>query len=297
LIWLKLPCEVSPHHRVLLIKNKVDNRAAQPAGNQPVFPKEPPVMTFASIAERFGSIFVFFYIVFLCTAGGAYWIVWGRGQARFAHRRIQAQPRSAQPWRELFWSTLSIMILSALLTFTWFAAKAGWSLGYFEVERYGVVYLVVSVFVLAFLHDSYYYWAHRLMHHRRLFRYVHKLHHGFTNPTPFASYAFHPFEAMIEVAWFAPVAFVLPVHPVAVAAYIVLLTVLNVISHLGYEFYPPGVARWFITSTHHNMHHTGAKGHFMLYFNLWDKWLGTNAPDYHTRMEQPMRRAAQSPRG
>ena len=58
------------------------------------------------------------------------------------------------------------------------------------------------------------------------------------------------------------------------------------ISHLGYEFYPSWIARWFITSTHHNMHHTNARGHFMLYFNIWDRLMGTNEARYEGEIEK-----------
>ena len=61
---------------------------------------------------------------------------------------------------------------------------------------------------------------------------------------------------------------------------------LNVISHLGYEFYPSWIARWFITSTHHNMHHTNARGHFMLYFNIWDRLMGTNEGGYEAAVRE-----------
>lgn len=234
----------------------------------------------------FCEISAFFLAVFMLVAGGAYLAVWTLGRERFAKNRIQKRPRPAQVRREVFWSFVSILIISALLTATWRTAEAGWSLGYFDAAEFGWAYLVASVVIMAVVHDTYYYWAHRAMHHPKVFRHVHKLHHTFTNPTPFASYAFHPLEAVVEVAWYAPLAFVLPVHPYAVAAYIVLLTVFNVISHLGYEFYNPGVARWFITSTHHNMHHSRAKGHFMLYFNLWDRWMGTNMPEYEAAMQR-----------
>lgn len=234
----------------------------------------------------FAAISAFFLAVFALCAGGAYLLVWTLGRERYAAQRIQKRPRPAQVKREIFWSVVSILILSSLLTITWLTAQAGWSLGYFDVDRYGWTYLAASVAIMAAVHDTYYYWAHRFMHHPKVFRHVHKLHHTFTNPTPFASYAFHPLEAVVEVAWYAPLAFVLPVHPYAVAAYIVVLTVLNVISHLGYEFYSPGIARWFITSTHHNMHHARAKGHFMLYFNLWDRWMGTNMPEYEAARQR-----------
>ena len=243
-------------------------------------------MSAAAMLALFTRILLFFAGHFALVAGGAYLLVWRYGRERFAHKRIQQRPRAAQIGREVFWSTISMLVFSALLTATWCLSAAGLGRGYFAVSDHGWAYLAFSVVVMAVVHDSYYYWAHRFMHARPVFRYVHKLHHTFTSPTPFASYAFHPLEAVVEVAWFAPLAFVLPMHPLAVGIYIVLLTAFNVISHLGYEFYKPQVARWFVTSTHHNLHHVRAKGHFMLYFNFWDRVMGTNADDYHALMGQ-----------
>lgn len=80
----------------------------------------------------------------------------------------------------------------------------------------------------------------------------------------------------------------------ALACYVVFLKALNVISHLGYETYPPWVGRWFITSTHHNLHHTRGRGHFMLYFNIWDRLMGTNADDYEALLEETRQRARQA---
>ncbi len=32
-------------------------------------------------------------------------------------------------------------------------------------------------------------------------------------------------------------------------------------------------------------HRTEARGHYMLYFNIWDRLTGTNLPDYHATFE------------
>ena len=48
------------------------------------------------------------------------------------------------------------------------------------------------------LHDTYFYWAHRAMHHPKIYRHVHLVHHLSQNPSPWAAFAFHPFEAVIE---------------------------------------------------------------------------------------------------
>jgi sterol desaturase/sphingolipid hydroxylase (fatty acid hydroxylase superfamily) len=60
---------------------------------------------------------------------------------------------------------------------------------------------------------------------------------------------------------------------------------MNVMGHLGYELFPKWflqnkISRWLNTSTHHNMHHHYGKGNYGLYFNIWDRLLGTNHPQY-----------------
>jgi Delta7-sterol 5-desaturase len=235
----------------------------------------------------FLAISGFLFSVYLLIAGGAYAAVWRLGRERHAHRRLQVcAGQVARAGRELWWSSVSILVISALLTLAWRAAEADWSLGYFQVETYGWIYLVASVGLLAVVHDSFYYWAHRALHHPLVFRYVHKLHHSFTNPTPFASYAFHPAEAAVEGGWFLSVTFLLPLHPYAVAAHLLLLTVFNVISHLGYEFYRPAASGWFITSSYHHIHHACGKRHFTLRFKLWDRWMGSNSREYVAQLQR-----------
>ncbi len=248
--------------------------------------------TLLDLGTTLGLVFGLFLGHYLVIAGGFFLGFWVLGRRRLAARRIQQQPlRSAKPGRELAFSTLSIALFSVMLTGLWVIDHFGVTRIYWDVADYGWLWFVASIGVMALIHDSYYYWAHRFMHHPRVFRRVHKLHHEFHNPSPFASYAFHPWEAIVEVAWVLPVALLLPIHPGAFACYILILTVLNVISHLGYETYPSWIARWFITSTHHNLHHTRAKGHFMLYFNIWDRIMGTNQHDYEAMIEEINQRA------
>ncbi len=57
----------------------------------------------------------------------------------------------------------------------------------------------------------------------------------------------------------------------------------NVLGHCGYEIFP----RWFHrsrlgaflnTPTHYAMNHECVRANFGIYFNLWDRLLGTNHP-------------------
>ena len=247
----------------------------------------------SQLALVFGVVLVLFLGHYLLVATAFYGGFWVWKARALAHRRIQQNPlRSPRPGRELAFSVLSIVLFSVMLSGLWVLDQFGLTAIYWNVADQGWnwdggwLWFVASIGVMALVHDSYYYWAHRFMHHPKVFRRVHKLHHEFHNPTPYASYAFHPWEAIVEVAWVLPVALLLPIHPGAFACYIVVLTLLNVISHLGFETYPAWVARWFITSTHHNLHHTRARGHFMLYFNIWDRIMGTNQHDYVALIEE-----------
>ena len=55
-----------------------------------------------------------------------------------------------------------------------------------------------SIGIAIVVHDTWFYWTHRLMHHRRLFKLFHRVHHESTNPTPWAAYCFAPLEAMAQ---------------------------------------------------------------------------------------------------
>ena len=48
------------------------------------------------------------------------------------------------------------------------------------------------------IQDTYFYWTHRLMHHRRLFRWFHRTHHRSTNPNPWTTYSIGPLEAIVD---------------------------------------------------------------------------------------------------
>lgn len=232
--------------------------------------------------------FVYYSGCYLLFAAVPYLIFWRWKKDSYSHKRIQQKTkRKPDVRKEISLSLLTLLTFSALLGVLFQLPKLGVTDLYFSISDYGWPWFFVSIALMAVVHDSYYYWAHRLMHTRWLFKHVHRLHHQFTNPSPFAAYAFHPGEIVIEIAVFGIMVFIFPIHPLAIAAYVTILTYLNVISHLGFELYS---SKWlphvFITSTHHNMHHSKVNGNFMLYFNFWDWLMGTNHPDFEQRYEQ-----------
>lgn len=219
-------------------------------------------------------------------AGLAYLLfyVWFRREA--LGRKIQAAfPKSADLRREISYSLLSFVVFcgAGLLTVTFH--RLGWSHVYFKIGRYGWGYFWCSVLALIFIHDTWFYWTHRLMHWKPLFPIFHRVHHLSHNPTPWASFSFHPLEALVQAIIFPLAVLVLPLHPLAAVIWLAYMTFMNVVGHLGFEVLPAGFLRsrfwrWHNTSVHHNMHHRYVHFNYGLYFNIWDRLMGTNHPRY-----------------
>jgi sterol desaturase/sphingolipid hydroxylase (fatty acid hydroxylase superfamily) len=84
---------------------------------------------------------------------------------------------------------------------------------------------------------------------------------------------------------------VMPIHPVAFTVFMLWQIFFNVMGHTGYEFYP----RWLMdswlgkfinTPTNHIMHHETLRGNYGLYFNVWDRIMGTNHAQYENRFRE-----------
>jgi sterol desaturase/sphingolipid hydroxylase (fatty acid hydroxylase superfamily) len=223
---------------------------------------------------------------------GAAWLVFYVAFRRALRRRRVSRhdPSTRQVGREVLQSLRSIALFGLVTGTVVYAALSGWTRLYWRVDEYGWAWLVGSVGVMVLLHDTYFYWTHRLMHHRRLFRLVHRTHHLSTSPTPWAAYAFSPAEALVQAGIGPLIVFTIPTHPLAFAAFMGWQVAFNVLGHCGYEVFP----RWFPRSgagvvlnsvTHHALHHEKFNANFGLYFNVWDRLLGTNHPDYQARFE------------
>jgi Delta7-sterol 5-desaturase len=193
--------------------------------------------------------------------------------------------------REVLYSLLSLAIFASLAVVTLSMYLLGWNRLYLNVHAYGWTYLWLSTAALIFLHDAWFYWTHRAMHTKLLFRHVHRVHHMSHNPTPWAAFAFHPLEAVVEGAIFPLLVIVMPLHPLAAAIWLMYMTLMNVFGHLGYEVLPPGFVRhklfrWHNTSVHHNMHHSRFHCNYGLYFNIWDRLMGTNHHEYEQEYDR-----------
>jgi sterol desaturase/sphingolipid hydroxylase (fatty acid hydroxylase superfamily) len=119
------------------------------------------------------------------------------------------------------------------------------------------------------INDTIFYWSHRLLHTRWLFRKVHYRHHRFRIVRGVSAEFAHPLESLFNfIALFAgPVLLATP-FPVF-AVWMVVRIAETVEAHSGYMLSP--------VSSRHAFHHLHAqRGCFGSFVSLWDALLGTD---------------------
>ncbi|MES2569508.1 MAG: sterol desaturase family protein [Verrucomicrobiota bacterium] len=229
---------------------------------------------------------------YLLLAGVAWLLGYVFFKRRWFHRKIIARhPVGSEIRRELRASAISVIIFGLVGSLTVSAARHGWTQMYWRINEHGTLWFWGSIGCAILLHDTWFYWTHRLMHHRRLFRWFHRTHHLSHNPTPWAAYAFDPLEAVVQAAIFPLAVTVMPMHPFAFALFMLWQITFNIIGHTGYEFHPRWLMDSFLgrilnTPTNHIQHHEKLRGNYGLYFNVWDRLMGTNHEDYEERFRE-----------
>ncbi len=241
---------------------------------------------------RFSVLFLVILFRYLIIAFIAFLIFYIIKKQAWTYRKIQSRfPIARDYTREIFYSIITSLIFALIGYGLFMTPIRPYTQLYTQLEEYGVMYFFVSVGIMILAHDTYFYWTHRLMHHPTVFPIFHKIHHLSTNPSPWAAFSFHPLEAIVEAGIIVVIAFIMPVHPLALALFLLFMMIYNVYGHLGYELYPKGfsktrLGKWLNTSVNHNQHHQFFKGNYGLYFLWWDRWMGTIRPDYDHTFEE-----------
>ncbi|PWN32464.1 putative sterol delta 5,6-desaturase [Meira miltonrushii] len=148
-----------------------------------------------------------------------------------------------------------------LLTLPWFIAEVrGHSMLYENISDYGLAYAIFSIpFFLVFT-DACIYWVHRLEHHPRLYKHIHKPHHKWLVPTPFASHAFHPLDGYAQSLPYHIFVFLFPLHRFIYIGLFVFVNCWSILIHDSDMICNSPLEKVINGPSHHTLHH--------LYFNV-----------------------------
>ncbi len=235
-----------------------------------------------TILVEFVVIFLFILIFgYLLPCGHAYYNYFLHTNEEKENRRIQdRRPTREGIQREIRMSLRSILIFSLMGTGLFEMYKAGMTSIYWDTFKYPLYYIPISFFICLVVQDTLFYWTHRFMHWRPVFKYFHAGHHKSVSPSPWAIFAFQPAEAILQFISLSLIVIFVPMKPIIFLAYMSYDSMINIAGHTGHEMIPRWLSRhWmfkgFNNVTHHDNHHTSMRHNFGAFFNVWDRWMGT----------------------
>ena len=169
-----------------------------------------------------------------------WWLYTRQGQQDETKLNKTWQPRTSSRFLfnsqlkdNVFWS-----LVSGVTIWTFFESITFWlyANGYVPVVQWkgSELYILTLGIVTVFWSPLHFYFIHRLLHWRPLYRLAHALHHKNNNPQPWSGISMHPIEHVIYFSAFVLFWFI-PVHPVLIILLGFIQGISPAISHSGFQ--------------------------------------------------------------
>ncbi|GGB58240.1 desaturase [Roseibium aquae] len=208
-------------------------------------------------------------------------------QNRHPERRIQQHRRGEKRmWKEIRQSVYSLTVTAGCLAGGIFLSLKGWTpVNPLELTWWSAILMFV-VSIIAF--DTWFYWMHRLMHTKYLYRF-HAEHHRSVAPTVWSTYSDDLIDAFVMQSYYLFAVIVLPIPVVVLIAHRLWDHFNGTIGHSGFEFYASPFSRMpspMVCVTFHDQHHSRFKYNFANFFSFWDRVCGTIDPKYDSQVKE-----------
>lgn len=104
---------------------------------------------------------------------------------------------------------------------------------------------------------------------------IHKPHHVWKIPTPFASHAFHPLDGFLQGLPYHLYPFLFPLHKLLYLLLYVFVNIWTISIHDGDYRVPAALTGVINGAAHHTDHHLFFEYNYGQYFTLWDRLGGS----------------------
>ncbi|XP_076823615.1 uncharacterized protein LOC143469714 [Clavelina lepadiformis] len=217
------------------------------------------------------------YLVFFVVGGYLQWNY-------YIKKRDKAEEWKCQPQRfltrenerhEIYLGAVCLLVNGTFSGILSTYVKNGGALSkvYFDVNKYGFPYFIVSTIVYFLLQDAASYYYHRMLHWPFFYRNFHKWHHRYHSPTAFSAVALHPVESVVfQFLLLLPLFFV-PLHFVSVAGCFYYLYYYGLIDHSGIDM--ESIWPWQPPVRFHDDHHKYFHCNFGFNTLLFDRFHDT----------------------
>lgn len=184
------------------------------------------------------------------------------------HRQVQ---------KEIFYTLKSIPFMALFTSVLFLLEIRGYSLLYNKISdsKYGWWTVYASVIAFIMFTDCLIYWIHRGLHNKLVYKHIHKPHHKWKIPTPFASHAFHPLDGFLQSVPYHIYVFLFPMNKYVYLVLYIAVNVWTVSIHDG-NYQVPNILKSVVNgSAHHMDHHVFYNYNYGQYLTLWDRLGGS----------------------
>ena len=179
-----------------------------------------------------------------------------------------------QIWDNMFWT-----LTTGVLSWTGWEVLMMWAYAngiasYITIES-NPAWFVSLILLIPYWASYYFYWLHRLIHWRPLYKYVHSWHHKNVVTGPWSGLAMHPLEQLLlfgDTLLYLVVAS----HPIHVIFNFMFHGIVAPTSHAGFDALRITKRRSFpLGDFFHQLHHRFIDCNYGTVETPWDQWFGT----------------------
>ncbi|XP_064397955.1 methylsterol monooxygenase 1-like [Halichondria panicea] len=148
---------------------------------------------------------------------------------------------------------------------------------YDDIPRWYVV--IPQLVACLMIEDTWHYFMHRLLHHKRIYKHIHKIHHHHQQPFGLTAEYAHPLETVILGMGFVWGILFFGNHVIMEWLWMMARLVESVEVHSGYDFpylNPMHLIPGYAGARFHDFHHYNFNGNYASSFVWWDWIFGTN---------------------
>jgi len=210
-----------------------------------------------------------------------YFGIGGLSYAFIFDKRMMKHPRfiKGQIKLEMAMSFKGFPVLD-LMTLPWFLGECrGYSLMYEGIENSpfghgragGIAYIVFSSALFLWFTDLSIYLVHRVLHWPSVYKHLHKPHHKWVIPTPFASHAFHPIDGYAQSLPYHMFVYLVPLHKYTYLGLFVVVNLWSIFIHDSDMITGHPLEKIINGPAHHTLHHMYFVVNYGQYFTWADK--------------------------
>jgi len=255
-----------------------DHHASTTASTS-LFPRDSVLRQYVSLSAM--ALLSAFFLYFAISTV-SYYLIFDRRlehHPRFLHHQVR---------KEISLSVKAMPVM-ALVIAPWFVAEVrGHSLlfdGWLPEGSQGsylglgpVAYNIASVAIFMLFTDYCIYWIHRWLHIPFLYKMLHKPHHRWLVPTPFAAMAFHPLDGYAQSLPYHFIVHLLPLNKWLYLGLFGAVNVWTVLIHDGDMITGHFLESYINSPAHHTLHHLYFTCNYGQYFTWADYYNGSYRP-------------------